>query len=421
MLTLAGFAFVSFILAILTLVVFEQEPLWKAIFFSFCFWGAIYAMFRIGCWLYGKRENGYANPVSWNQACNSKHNRLPSVGQASSRQANSRSRGEENAAESVPFKVPLSMRASFSPADKNTPADAREAERLRCARQLGPLRDRTDALSLKQVVEFIDHKDFEVKAMALEIASYRYMGDEKPGRKETIAKIQKLYEQLIVDYDAGKVADDEVKEVGEGCLLALFRIGGWEPSMLEKKQHIAPLRDYMAEFMPKENPYEDYQPMTDPEGALAANPPVDWLQKRDFQQLRLAAVEHAGVKYEVVMLINRKKGVMAITLNGQLCKVTTRLAHTDSCNSGDRKYTCLRPESVVILPGRMLNLSDEELSRPALEYNDNRECWETNWSQMESGEVYNTVVYDHHSCYISLKPAELKAEFTIFTTVDSTT
>jgi len=412
MLTLAGFAFVSFVLAILTLVVFEQEPLWKAFFFSFCFWGAIYAMFRIGRWLYGKRETGCEKYVSGNHACNSRHNR----------QANSRSGREENAAKSVPFKVPLSMRAgSFSPADKNTPADAREAERLRCARQLGPLRDKTDALSLKQAVEFIDHEDFEVKAMALEIASYRYMGDEKPGRKETIAKIQKLYEQLIFDYDAGKVSDDEVKEVGEGCLLALFRIGGWDPSMLEKKQHIAPLRDYMAEFMPKENPYEDYQPMTDPESALAANPPVDWLQKKDFQQIRLAAVEHAGVKYEVVMLINRKKGVMAIALNGQLCRVTTRLAHTDSYNSGDRKYTCLRPESAVILPGRMLTLSDEELSRPALAYNDNRKCWETNWSQMESGEVYNTVVYDHHSCYLSLKPAELKAEFTIFTTVDSTT
>ncbi|EKD83863.1 MAG: hypothetical protein ACD_39C00400G0003, partial [uncultured bacterium] len=46
---------------------------------------------------------------------------------------------------------------------------------------------------------------------------------------------------------------------------------------------------------------------------------------------------------------------------------------------------------------------------------------EVNWSQMESGEAYNTVVYDHYSCYLSLKPAELKGEFTIFTSIDTTT
>ncbi|OQB44604.1 MAG: hypothetical protein BWY02_02793 [bacterium ADurb.Bin157] len=259
MLALAGFAFVSLFLAILTLVVFEQETFSRAIFFSFCIWSAIYVMVRIGRRLYGKMERGYENSVSTDNGGNSS--------------------------------------------------------------------------------------------------------------------------------------------------------------------------------VPKENPYEDYQPMIDPERELAANPPVDWLQKRDFQQIKLADIEHEGVKYEVVMLINRKKGVMAITLNGQPCKVTTRLAHTDSCNSGDRKYTCLRPESTVILPGKILELSDEDLANPGkmpgmpdeklplagIIYNEYCECWEMSWHQMKSCEIYNTVVYDHYDCYLSLKPAELKAEFTIFTNVDSTT
>ncbi|EKD82239.1 MAG: hypothetical protein ACD_39C01409G0001, partial [uncultured bacterium] len=92
-----------------------------------------------------------------------------------------------------------------------------------------------------------------------------------------------------------------------------------------------------------------------------------------------------------------------------------------SYNSGDRHYTCVRPESPVILPGRMLQLSDEQLLLQKLTYNEHQQRWEVNWSQMESGEVYNTVVYDHYSCYLALKPAEMKGEFTIFTSIDTTT
>lgn len=313
------------------------------------------------------------------------------------------------------------MRADFFDTRNSAPDDVNEAERLRCAKLLNPLRAQKDAVSLKQAVEYLDHADFEVRSLALEIVSYRYMGDPRPGLEETIKIIQNMYEKLISSYDAGGVSDEEVKEVGESCLLALFRIGGWNPSLLLKKQHIEPLKDYMAEYMPKEDPYEGYETMKDPEAAQATRPPVDWLQKRDFQQIKFNNIEQSGIKYEVAMLINRKRLVLAVTINDQLCNITTRLAHTNSYNSGNRRYTCVRPESLVVLPGRMLQLSDAQILSKKLEYNEYRQTWGTDWSQMESGEVYNTVVYDHYSCYLSLKPAELKGEFTIFTSTDTTT
>lgn len=80
-----------------------------------------------------------------------------------------------------------------------------------------------------------------------------------------------------------------------------------------------------------------------------------------------------------------------------------------------------KPESPVVLPGRLLQLSDEALLAPKLSFNEYQHSWEVNWSQMESGEVYNTVVYDHYGCYLALKPAEMKGEFTIFSSIDTTT
>jgi|GEM_PF-3751042 len=414
MLTILALAFVALFMALIPTFSFEDGHTLKALLQAAIMWPLVFVIFKVISWL---RSMSQVESI-----LNRHYQHVPAVSSGKQRAGRiapeKQSTNSEADDHSDSFKVPLSMRAIT--ANKNV-TDPKEAERLHCAQTLSRLRDKTDAASLTRAAAYLDHADFEVRGEALDVVSYLCMGAEKPRPDLMIKKIIKIYNELIAAYDAGKISDEEVKEVGEGCLLALFRIGGWEFELVRRKEHIEPLKGYMNEFLPKENPYEDYQPMKDPESSRAANPPIGWLQKRDFQQFKLDSIEQSGVRYEIAMLINKKQGLIAFCVNGELCNITTRLTHTDYYNSGNSYYTCLRPDSAVVLPGKMLDIGEDKLAPRKFEYNEYKLYWEADWSQIESGEVYNTVVYDQYNCYLRLKPAERKGEFDISTSVDTTT
>ncbi|MFZ5949322.1 MAG: hypothetical protein ACOYXC_01355 [Candidatus Rifleibacteriota bacterium] len=408
MLFIAASGLIAFFLALIPIFNFEDGNLLKGTIYALIMWPSIYGLYRIDRWLW--------------QSGNSSKSELPrNIPASVGRQVNYQPPAPARAGiANDSFRPALSNRASFSAMSDPDP-DPQEKERIEQAKILGSLRSRTDEESLKQAIEFLDHNDFELRGMALDVVSYRFMGGKKPGLEKIIEKIQQMFETLICDYDAGKITREEVKEVGEGCLLALFRIGGWSPELMQKKAHIPDLAEYMAEFMPKENPYEDYQPMKDPEAANAANPSIDWINKKNYSELELGNLNADGKKFRVSILINRKICAIAFAVDGEVCPIVTRLAHTDSYNSGDRKYTVVRPESPVVFPGKMLKMSDQKIRAVKPEYNEYRKRWEGDWRQMESGEVYNTVVYEHHSVFLELWPAEKRGLVTIFTSVDMTT
>lgn len=315
-------------------------------------------------------------------------------------------------------KIPLSTNAIMSDYKSSDP---KEDDFRKCLRDLSVLRSKTDSLSLASAVEYLEHDNFEVRSKALDVVSYQQMVDEKPLPVLIIKKITDIYNKILEDYDAGKISDEEVKEIGESCLIALFRLGGWNAVLVLKKQHIEPLKDYMNDFLPKENHYENYLPMKDPEIDRAETPPIQWLKKRDFEVFTLDRIEQDGVTYDIQMLVNKKQGVVAFCLNGKLCKITTRLIHNNTSNSGDTYYTCLRPESEIVLPGNMLNLADDKLAPAKFEYNENKLYWETSWDQMQSNVIYNSIEYKHFNCYLRLTPSECKGEFDISSSYDSTT
>ncbi|MEW6708876.1 MAG: hypothetical protein AB1403_03555 [Candidatus Riflebacteria bacterium] len=407
MLFIAGSGLIAFFLVLIPIFNFEDGNLVKGIIYALIMWPSVYGLYRLDCWLWQKGKGEIELP----------RNIPASVGRQVNYQppASARTGGGNDS-----FRPALSNRASFS-AMRDPNPDPQEKERVEQAELLGSLRSLTDEKSLKQAIEFLDHNDFELRGMALDVVSYRFMGEKKPGLDEIIEKIKHMFETLISDYDAGKVTQEEVKEVGEGCLLALFRIGGWSPELMQKKAHIPVLAEYMAEFMPKENPYEDYSPMEDPEAAKAANPPVDWINNKNFSEIDLGSITDDGKEFRLSMLINRKISAIAFAVDDEVCMINTRLAHTDSYNSGDRKYTVVRPESPVVFPGKMLKMSDQKIRAVKPEYNEYKKRWEADWRQMDSGEVYNTVVYEHHSVFLELWPAEKRGAVTIFTSVDMTT
>lgn len=187
------------------------------------------------------------------------------------------------------------------------------------------------------------------------------------------------------------------------------------------KYNVSRLAEKQVEFSPELAPDEGYAPMEDPRGNEAAQPPEQWLAGNDTQKVSLDSIQTQHGRFAVEMLLNKKLGAMAIRVDGHFCRLATSLIHSDVYNSGTSHYQCKRPESHVVLTHELFAMPPEKLSNGKFTFNQHDNCWLMTWSKMESGEVYNTVVYDHLNCTLLLDPEKRTGSFIISTSTDTTT
>lgn len=212
-----------------------------------------------------------------------------------------------------------------------------------------------------------------------------------------------------------------LRSLCQALIVGLFAYHFFKASSMILRYNPGKTDNKTNEFPPGLSPDEGYEPMNDPRGNEAANPPDRWLEKKDFQSILLETINADKINFAIEMLYNKKAGAFAITVNGQFCMLKSQLIHTDMYNSGNRQYQCKRPESRIVLSHELLNTLANKLATEAFTFNPHNNSWNIYWSHLESGEVYNTVVYDQLCCSLQLFPEKQTGNFLISTSIDTTT